>query len=71
MELNKISIDDLIDDLKTFEKINPTIALNSLYIKEKETYPAYISKHKSIREIQRIILMIPNEVKERWCYLAV
>ena len=33
-----------IDDWKTFEKNNPTIALNILYIKGKEIYPAYISK---------------------------
>ena len=34
-----------IDDLKTFEKNNPTIALNILYIKEK--CAAYISKINS------------------------
>ena len=34
-----------IDSGKTFEKNNPTVALNILYIKEKEIYPAYISKH--------------------------
>ena len=38
-----------IDDWKTFEKNNPTIALNILYIKEKEIYPACISKHNSTR----------------------
>ena len=32
-----------IDDLKTFEKNNPTNALNILYIKEKQILPAYIS----------------------------
>ena len=31
-----------IDDWKTFEKNNSTIALNILYIKEKEIYPLYI-----------------------------
>ena len=31
-----------IDDWKTFEKNNPTIALNILYIKEKEILPVYI-----------------------------
>ena len=36
-----------IDDLKMFEKSNPTVALNILYIKEKEIYPAYISKINS------------------------
>ena len=30
------------DDWKTFEENNPTIALNILYIKEKETCQAYI-----------------------------
>ena len=30
------------DDWKTFEKNNPTIPLNILYIKQKEIYPAYI-----------------------------
>ena len=34
-----------IDDSKTFAKKNPTIALNILYITEKEICPAYISKH--------------------------
>ena len=37
-----------IDDWKTFEKNNLTIALNVLYIKEKEIYHAYISKYNSI-----------------------
>ena len=36
-----------INDWKTLEKNNSTIALNSLYIKEKEIYPAYISKINS------------------------
>ena len=36
-----------IDDWKTFEKNDPTIALNILYIKEKELCPAYISKTNS------------------------
>ena len=47
-----------IDDWKTSEKNNPTIALNILYIKEKEIYPAYISKHNSAREKQIILLTI-------------
>ena len=33
-----------IDDCKTFEINNPRIALNILYIKEKEICPAYIQK---------------------------
>ena len=60
-----------IDDWKTFEKNNPTIALNILYIKEKEINPVYISKHNSISEKQIILLMIPNEENEGWHYLAV
>ena len=31
-----------MDDQKTFEKKKPTVTLNILYIKEKETFPAYI-----------------------------
>ena len=31
-----------IDDWKTFEKNNPTIVCNILYIREKEIYPTYI-----------------------------
>ena len=42
---NKINDSSKINDWKTFEKNNPTIALNVLYIKEKEIYPAYILKH--------------------------
>ena len=42
----------VIDDWKMFEKNNPTIALNVLYIKEKQIYPAYISKHNSTCEKQ-------------------
>ena len=53
-----------IDDWKTFEKNNLTIALNILYIKEKEIYPAYISKHNSTREKQIILLMILNEKRK-------
>ena len=47
-----------------------TIALNILYIGEKEIYPAYISKHDPTREKQIILLMIPNEGKQVWHYLA-
>ena len=53
-----------------FEKNNPTIALNILYVKEKEILPAYVSKHNSTREKQIILLMSPNEEKG-WHYLAV
>ena len=53
------------DDWKTFEKNNPTIALNILYIKEKEICSAYISKINSKCE-KKNPLMIPNEEKEGW-----
>ena len=45
-----------IDGWKTFEKNNLTIALNILYIKEKEISPAYILKHNSTREKHSITL---------------
>ena len=53
-----------IDDCKTFEKNNPTIALNILHTKEKEICPADISKINSNCEKQIILIMIPNEEKE-------
>ena len=59
-----------MDDQKTFEKKNPTITLNILYIKVKETFPAYISKINTSCETQIVLLMIPNE-KKVWHYLAV
>ena len=52
-----------IDDWKTFEKSNPTIAFNILYKKEKEICPPHNSDHNSAREKQIILLMIPNEEK--------
>ena len=42
-----------------------------LYTKEKEICPAYISKINLNCEKQIILLMIPNEEKEGWRYLAV
>ena len=50
-----------IDDWKTFGNFNLTIALNILYIKEKEIYPAYIWKHNWTCEKQIILLKIPIE----------
>ena len=41
-------------------KNNVTIALNVLYSKKEEVYPAYVSKHYSNREKQVILLMIPK-----------
>ena len=60
----RINYPSKIDDWKTFEKNNPTIALNILYVKEKEICPAYISKFNSNYEKQIILLMIPNEEKK-------
>ena len=62
-------------DWKTFEKNNPTIALNISHIRERETSPAsspaYKSKFNSNCEKQTVILMIPNEEKEGWHSLPV
>ena len=38
----EINYSSKMDDQKTFEKNNPTIAFNILYIKENKTCPAYI-----------------------------
>ena len=54
-----------------FWKYNPTVALNILCIKEKDIFPGNISKINSNGEKQMILLMIPNEEKESWHYLAV
>ena len=59
------------DDWKTFEKNNLAIALNILYIKEKDIYPSSISKHNSTREKKIILLIIPNKEKEEWHYLVI
>ena len=40
-------------------------------LKEKEIFPAHISKVNSKWEKQIILLMIPHEEKESWYYLAV
>ena len=50
-----------------FEKNYPTVALNILYIKEKEICPVHISKINLNCEKQ----VIPNEDIEGWHYLAV
>ena len=39
-----------LGDWKSFEKNNPTMAMNMLYTKEKEILPTYISNHNSTRE---------------------
>ena len=51
------------DDLKKFEKNNVTAVLNVLYAKKEKIYPAYVSKHKSNRKNQVILLMIPSREK--------
>ena len=55
---------------KCLRKNNPTIALNILYIKEKEICPSYIPKYNSTCEKQIILLMIPREEKV-WHYIAI
>ena len=47
------------------------IALNFLYIKEKDICPAYVSKTNINCEKQTILLMIPSEEKEGLHYLVV
>ena len=47
------------------------MALNILYIKQKEICLAYVSKRNSNCEKQIIWFIIPNEEKKRWRYLAV
>ena len=39
-----------IDDWKTFQKSNLTIAFNIFFIKEKEIFPAYTSEINMKRE---------------------
>ena len=46
------------------EKTNPTIALNILYVKEKEICPDFISKINLNSEKQVILLLIRNEEKK-------
>ena len=62
---------------KICEKKYITIAYNVLYAKKEKIYPAYVSKNKSNREKQGILLMIPNQKKlgikseGQWNYIAV
>ena len=60
-----INYSSKIDDWKTFEKNNPTVALNIFCTKEKETFRAYISNINSNCEKQILLLMNPNETKRR------
>ena len=66
-----INYSSKIDDWKTFEKNNLIIAVNILYIKEKEICPVYLSKTDLNCEKQLILLMVPNKEKEGRHYLAV
>ena len=51
---------------KTFEKNDLTIAVNILYIKEKEISPVYISKTNSNFEKKIIIIIITiNQTKKK------
>ena len=59
-----------IHDWIMFEKNNLPIALNILYIKEKQICPANISKINLNCEKQIILSMIPNEEKEGWYCLS-
>ena len=47
------------------------MALNILYIKQKEICLAYVSKLNSNCEKQIIWFIIPTEEKKTWHYLAV
>ena len=49
------------DDWRKLEKNNVTIALNVLYTKKEKAYPSYVSKNKSNREKQDLLLVIQNE----------
>ena len=57
------------NDWKKIEKNYLTICLNVLYAKKDKNYSAYVSKVKSKREEQVILLTIPN--KKRLHYIPV
>ena len=69
--MKEINFPSKTDDWKTFEKINSTIALNILYIFKKQIFLTYILEITSNCEKQIILLMIPNEGKDDWHYVAV
>ena len=66
----RINYPSKVDDWKMFEKNKPIIALNNLYIKEKEKCTAYISKINSNCKKQ-ILLEILNEEKKDGHYFAI
>ena len=53
-----------MEDWKTFEKNDPTVAINILK-KEKEICLVCISNHNSAHEKQIILLMIVNKERKR------
>ena len=55
-----INIPSEKDDWEKFEKNNVTIALNVLYTKKEEIYPAYVSKHNTNCERQVNLFIISN-----------
>ena len=59
-------------DYSAFEKNNPKIPLNILYVpyNTKEIVPSYISKHNKTHDTQTILLMI-TDGKNNWYYLAI
>ena len=59
-----------INDRKTFEKNNLTIALNVLYIKEKKNMSSLYLKNLNCKQ-QIILALIPNKEKVGWYYLVV
>ena len=56
---------------KGLRKITQQLLLLFCMLKKKEICPAYISKINSNYEKQIVLLMIRNEEKEGWNYLAV
>ena len=52
-------------------KNNSTIAVDFLCIIKIEIYPSYILKINSDCVKQKILIMIPNEVKESYDYLVI
>ena len=65
MKRNKSYISK-INDWKKFKKNNSTIALNILYIKEKDICRAYVSKNDWNCEKQIILLITSNEEEKGW-----
>ena len=59
-----------IDDLKSFEKNNPTIAINILFTKEKEHFQLIFQSITQPAK-KKNFLTTPNKEKEGWHYLEV